>query len=65
MSKNKVVLRRREPPPQTKRPRPCHVIRIPKDYPRGLRESLINRACIEIDRGKWPVEHYSGPIRDI
>jgi hypothetical protein len=65
VSKGKIDLSRRVDPRPLEKPRSYHVIRVPVDYPRGLGESLINRACIEIDRAKWPVEDYSGPIRGI
>jgi hypothetical protein len=62
VSKGKVDLSRRIDPCPREKPRRYHVIRIPIDYPRGLRESELRRACIEIDRGKWPIEYY--PDRD-
>jgi hypothetical protein len=57
VSKGKVDFSRRVDPRPLEKPVPYHVIRIPVDWPRGLRESDINRACIQIDRGKWPIEY--------
>ena len=62
VSKGKVDLRRRVDPCPLEKPRPYHVIRIPVNWPHGLRESDLRRVCIEIDRGKWPIEYY--PDRD-
>jgi hypothetical protein len=62
VSKGKVDLSRRIDPCPREKPRPYHVIRIPTYCARGERESLLRRACIEIERGKWPTEYY--PDRD-
>jgi hypothetical protein len=62
VSKGRVVFGRVVDPCPLRKRYPYHVIRIPVNWPRGLRESDLRRACIEIDRGKWPIEYY--PDRD-